>query len=232
MQPAPARPPSAKKAPENAPSVPVETSADKPEKSGEKPEAVVQLQNDAPSGTMYGKKFKLSKVPFLCDSCRKKVRKRFVKGKDFRALAVNEFGDAGYVWGRQTIATAKEDALKECRQMNNRKCEVYAVGDVVVWDHPMPQLMPWPWISGKRLTQPFVAASLTMLSKSAQVELEENYATAANPKALAAGPDGAWSYHVGGASKKEVMRMALQTCAFFGGKTCRIIALNDQMVAE
>ena len=185
----------------------------------------------SPPASMRGQPFRLEDIPFIQESSREKIRKSYLNGKEFRALAINIFGDNGYSWNAKTRESAKRLALNVCKKNRNRKCEIYAVGDRIVWDHPLPVLPPRPWVPAKLPAMPFEVNALKTLSNEARLRLSREYVPAAGPKAIAVGPDGNWSYQIEGVSEDEVMRMALQFCAHRAGKMCRIAALNDLYIA-
>lgn len=186
----------------------------------------------APPKLMRGRRFKAEEVPFVCDACRAKIAEVFASAGKHRALAINVFGDAGYAWGYGTHDGAVQQALSNCFNRWQRQCEVYAVNDTVLWNHPEPQLPPWPWAE-PGAGAPFSVEQLTMLGAEAQSELASRYLPARGPKAIAVGPGGAWAYQQAGASLEEVMRMSLQTCSHFSdGGTCRIVAINDSLAAR
>ncbi len=112
-----------------------------------------------------------------------------------------------------------------------RKCELYAVGDTVVYAHGKPPMPPLPWIRHDAATeQPFVAKNVPLTREAGKARLENVYAPARKNKALALGPGGALFFPIALDSVEEAVRRALESCGGIAGVPCMIVALNDNFV--
>jgi hypothetical protein len=112
-----------------------------------------------------------------------------------------------------------------------RKCELYAIGDTVVYAHGKPPLPPLPWIRHDPATErPFVARNVPLTREVGKTRLENVYAPARKNKALAIGPNNTFFFPIGLETVEETVRRALESCGGIAGVPCMIIALNDSFV--
>ena len=71
----------------------------------------------------------------------------YVAGGDYKALALNVNGTIAFVTGQPNEEDAKNAALEQCQKRADatappRKCEIYAVGNTVVYPHGKPPVPP------------------------------------------------------------------------------------------
>ena len=131
---------------------------------------------------------------------------------------------------------AKSAAVEQCQKradaaQSPRKCELYAVGDTVVYAHGRPPMPPLPWIRHDAVTeQPFVAKNVPLTRDGGKARLEAVYAPARKNKALALGPGGALFFPIALDTVEEAVRRALESCGGIAGVPCMIVALNDNFV--
>ena len=121
----------------------------------------------------------------------------YVPAADFKAFSLNVGGFSAFVTGQPSEEAAKSAAVEQCQKradtaQSPRKCELYAVGDTVVYAHGRPPLPPLPWIRHDPATeQPFVAKNVPLTRDAGKARLETVYVPARKNKALALGPGGA-----------------------------------------
>ena len=70
---------------------------------------------------------------------------------DYKAFALNVGGFTGFVTGPAERGSRENAALEQCQKradaaQSPRKCELYAVGNTVVYPHGKPPMPPLPWV--------------------------------------------------------------------------------------
>jgi hypothetical protein len=181
-------------------------------------------------------KFATASIPFIGERVRASLGTEYVPAADFKAFSLNVGGFSAFVTGQPNEEAAKAAAVEQCQEradtaQSPRKCELYAVGDTVVYAHGKPPLPPLPWIRHDAATeQPFVAKNVPLARDAGKARLETVYGPARKNKALALGPGGAHFFPVGLDTVEEAVRRALESCGGIAGVPCMIVALNDSFV--
>jgi class 3 adenylate cyclase len=191
-----------------------------------------------PSSPMVvsSEKFAAANIPFIGDKARATLASDYAPAADFKALSLNIGGFNAFVVGQPSEEAAKSAAVEQCQKradtaQSPRKCELYAVGDTVVYAHGRPPMPPLPWIRHDAVTgQPFVAKNVPFTREGSKARLEAVYAPARKNKALALGPGGALFFSIALDSVEEAVRRALESCGGIAGVSCTIVALNDNFV--
>jgi adenylate cyclase len=112
-----------------------------------------------------------------------------------------------------------------------RKCELYAVGSIVIYPHGQPPVPPTPWVKHDQITEkPFVARDIPLLREAGKTRIDTGYPPAKKTKALAIGPGGQFFYLSGQESTDEAARRTLEGCASVAGVACMVVALDDTFV--
>src|SRR5262249_1207812 len=112
------------------------------------------------------------------------------------------------------------------------RCDLYALGNAVVYTGTHPPLPPQPWfVLNTSVERPFDAVKLPLVGDRTKTMLAKEYGDAAKTKALALSPTGAWSYVRGQSSPEEAIRRALEWCGRHG-VPCMIVAVDDRFVVE
>src|SRR5262249_21824889 len=183
-----------------------------------------------------GERFSAETVPFIGDKARLALASNYTRGADHRALAVTISGVFDFVVGRPSEEDARAIALAQCQQhademQPRRPCELYAVGDVVVYPHGRPPLPPMPWVRHDAVTErPFAAKDIPLVRDAGKSRLETAYAPARKSRSIAIGPGGQFFFNVGAESVDESVRRSLEYCGAFVGAACMIVAVDDVFV--
>jgi hypothetical protein len=174
-------------------------------------------------------------VPFISDHDRTTIRNTYLPADDHKALAIS-LTQIGLSSGQADDNTAKTAALDNCRQATDRggrkdlPCNLYALGNTVVYAVGHPLLPPQPWVVPNTLVErPFDAMNVPLVGDLSQTTLAKEYGGGAKPKALALSPSGFWVHHLGASSPEEAIRRSLEWCGLRGAP-CMIVAVDDRFV--
>ena len=175
-------------------------------------------------------------VPFVSERTRIALARDYVPAQDHKAFATTINGVNAYVTGQPSEEAAKSAALEQCHQRAEasngaRKCELYAVGDSVVYPHSKPPLPPLPWVRHDPSTErAFSAAEMPLVHDAGRARLEANYGPGRRSKAIALGPNGQFFFSIGADLVDDVVRRNLEACGAQAGTACMIVALDDAFV--
>ena len=192
----------------------------------------------APSPPPIGstEKFVAANVPFVGERIRSTLGSEYGPGGGFKAFSLNVGGISAFATGQASEEAAKTAAVEQCQKradavQSPRKCELYAVGDTVVYAHGKPPLPPQPWIMHDSATErPFVAREAPLTREPARMRFENVYVPGRKTKTIALGPGGAYFFLTGVDTVDEAVRRALESCGAIAGVPCMIIALDDNFV--
>ena len=188
------------------------------------------------SSPLSGETFAAQSVPFIADRVRAALANQYVPGADYKAFAVNILGINAFVVSQPNEDAARSAALEQCQKRADtiqpvRKCEIYAVGDVVAYPHGRPPVPPVPWVRHDPATEkPFVASDLPLVRDPGKARIEANYPPAKKSKSIAVGPGGQFFYDFAVDSIEESTRRNLESCGAFAGVACMIVAADDVFV--
>lgn len=149
-----------------------------------------------PSPIPSGEKFAADTVPFVSDRSRVIFTNDYVPAADYKALALNTNGVNVFVSGQQNEEAAKNAALDQCEKRADavqpvRRCELYAVGNSVIYPHGRPPMPPLPWIRHDPSTErPFAARDVPIVRDPGKARIETVYPSARKSKTIAIGPAG------------------------------------------
>jgi class 3 adenylate cyclase len=130
--------------------------------------AMVPLPSPSPPMVVSSDKFAAVSIPFVSDKTRTTLASDYAPAADFKAFALNIGGFNAFVTAQPSEEAAKSAAVEQCQKradaaQSPRKCELYAVGDTVVYSHGKPPVPPLPWIRHDAMTeQPFVAKNVPL----------------------------------------------------------------------
>ncbi|MDA9440843.1 addiction module protein [Bradyrhizobium sp. CCBAU 51745] len=181
-------------------------------------------------------KIAVDAVPFIGERQRSFLSNEYAAAADFKAYALNIGGFFGSALNRPTEEEARNAALDQCQKradaaQSQRRCELYAVGNKVVYGHGEPPMPPKPWYRHDAITErAFVPKDFPMLRDQFKTRLENIYMTAAKSRTIALGPAGQYFMGLGGTSIDDSARRALESCGAIAGSACMIVAVDDVFV--
>ena len=179
--------------------------------------------------------FSADTVPFIADRARTVLSQQYAAAGDYKALAVST-GPMGFVSGQPTEEGARSAALDVCQKRADavqppRKCELYAVGNTVVYPHGHPPLPPVPWVLHDATTErPVISGDVPLVREGQKRSIEERYLPGRKSKAIAIGPGGQMFFYFGQESPEEAARRALESCGALAGVACKVVAVDDVLV--
>ncbi len=183
-----------------------------------------------------GEKFVPENVPFIGDRARANLASEYVAGADHKAFALTNLGTPGFVVGQPNEEAAKNGALDLCQKRADtgglgRRCEIYAVGDVVVYVHGKPPMPPTPWVRrDASIERPFVVKEMPLVRDQGKSRLEAAYVPGRKSRAVAVGPGGQFIFSTNGESVEEAARRSLESCGATAGVPCMVVAVDDVFV--
>jgi hypothetical protein len=190
-----------------------------------------------PSPAMpQAEKFVAENIPFVPDKARQRLASDYAPAGADKALALTISGIHAFAANQANEAAARDQALEQCQKIADamqpqRKCEIYAVGDTVVYPHGRPPMPPMPWLRrDPSIEKPFVANDTPMVRDVGKARLEALYPPGRKSRSIAIGPAGQFFYNFGIDSDEESVRRNLETCGAAIGVACMIVALDDVFV--
>jgi adenylate cyclase len=183
-----------------------------------------------------GGKIPVDAVPFIGERQRAYLSNEYAAAGDYKAFALNIGGFTGSSLGQPNEEAARNAALDQCQKradaaQNPRRCELYAVGNKVVYSHGGPPMPPQPWVRHDTMTErPFASKDFPMLRDQARTRVENIYAPAARSRSVALGPGGQYFMVLGASSVDETTRRSLESCGAIAGAACMIVAVDDNFV--
>jgi class 3 adenylate cyclase len=190
----------------------------------------------APPPLSSGDRFAAETVPFVGDRAHLRLASEYAPAAAEKALALNIAGVNAFVTGQPNQEAARVAALEQCQKFADviqppRKCEIYAVGDAVVYPHGRPPVPPLPWIRhDASIEKPFAAKDVPLVRDPGKARLENVYPPARKTKSIAIGPGGAFFFNLGLDTAEESVRRNLESCGAFAGVACMIVAVDDVFV--
>ncbi len=189
----------------------------------------------APSASRQTENLVPEAIPFIPDRAREAIRNAYLPAADHKALAIST-APIGFSTGQADDATAESSALDTCQRRADalpqpRKCELYAVGETVVYTHARPPMPPTPWVTGDpSIERPLVPGEIPLLRENGKATIAANYLPARASKALALSPLGTYFFLFGQESADEAVRRALELCGNNAGVPCLVAAVNNDFV--
>ncbi|MBR0898773.1 adenylate/guanylate cyclase domain-containing protein [Bradyrhizobium tropiciagri] len=175
-------------------------------------------------------------VPFVSDRTRNLLATEYLPAGDSKALALNINGFVGWSLAQPSEDAAKTAALDLCQKRADnagspRKCELYAVGNAVVYAHGLPPVPPLPWVKRDALVEkPYATKDVPLLREPARARLESLFVPGRKTRTIALGPGGHYFFNSGIDSLEESARRNLQACGAVAGVPCTIVAVDDVFV--
>jgi class 3 adenylate cyclase len=181
-------------------------------------------------------KFAPETMPFIGDRSRTALINEYVPGADYKAFAITVSGVTGFVVGQPNEEAAKTAALEQCQKRADnftpvRQCELYAVGNRMIYPHGRPPVPPLPWVRRDPLTErPFAVKDVPLVRDPGKARIETAYASGRKARSLAIGPVGQFFFNFGQEKAEESVRRNLETCGAVIGVSCMIVAVDDVFV--
>ncbi|WP_244068709.1 adenylate/guanylate cyclase domain-containing protein [Bradyrhizobium sp. Ce-3] len=175
-------------------------------------------------------------VPFVSDRTRSVLATEYLPAGDSKAVALNINGFVGWSVAQPSEDAAKTAALDLCQKRADnagspRKCELYAVGNAVVYAHGLPPVPPLPWVKRDVLVEkPYATRDVPLLREAARARLESLFVPGRKTRTIALGPGGHYFFNAGIDSLEESARRNLQACGAVAGVPCTIVAVDDVFV--
>jgi len=174
-------------------------------------------------------------VPFITDRQRLAIRTAYMSAPDHKAIAISPLQGA-FITDQKDDEAAKAAALEACHRATvplnrNARCDIYAVGNDVVYARGRPPMPPEPWFVRDSLIEtPFDVASVPLANDFIRANLQRLYRNGRKSKAFAVSPQGAGGILVGQSSPEEAVRRALELCGSRAGVACVTVAVDDVFV--
>jgi adenylate cyclase len=183
-----------------------------------------------------GDKISADSIPFINERLRAYFSKEYSAAGDYKAFALNIGGFTGSALNQPNEEAARNAALDQCQKradaaQSPRRCELYAVGNKVVYSHGNPPMPPQPFVRHDATTErPLASKDFPMLRDQAKNRVENIFLPAAKSRAIALGPGGQYFMVMGALSVEEATRRSLESCGAFAGSACMIAAVDDNFV--
>lgn len=177
--------------------------------------------------------FAPEQVPFVTDAVRERLRAEYVPGRDHKAVVLSPLGaSAWFLLGQLSEEEAARHATASCQQNAPEPCELYALGNRVVWEHPPPPLPPKPWLppAPERVRTPFDLDRVPLAGPAMREALRADYLQDTPIKAVAIARTGTIGFAKRHRSEEEAVRAALEYCGDKTGTPCAVLAINDSFV--
>ncbi|MBP1097448.1 adenylate/guanylate cyclase domain-containing protein [Bradyrhizobium diazoefficiens] len=181
-------------------------------------------------------KFAADSVPFINERIRNYLAGDYSAAGDYKAFALNIGGFTGSALNQPNEEAARNAALDQCQKradaaQSPRRCELYAVGNNVVYTHGKPPMPPSPYFRHDAMTErTFASKDFPMVRDPQKVRLENMFVPAAKSRSVALGPGGQYFMVLGSSSPEESARRALESCGAIAGVACMIVAVDDNFV--
>lgn len=177
-------------------------------------------------------------VPFINYQVRNVLNGEYMPAGEYKAFALNFNGNTGFSYRQPSEEAARNAATEQCQKRADNvgspnKCEVYAVGDNVVYPRGKPPLPPLPWIKHDPMTErPFAPKDVPLVRDLGRTRIDNVYVPGRRNKVLALGPGGGVNYFfiLNAESVDDAVRRTLESCGAIAGAACVIVAVNDDFV--
>jgi adenylate cyclase len=189
-----------------------------------------------PSPAPMSGKFAADSVPFINERIRNYLAGDYSASGDYKAFALNIGGFTGAALNQPNEEAARNMALDQCQKradaaQSPRRCELYAVGNNVVYAHGKPPMPPPPYFRHDAMTErAFVSKDFPMVRDPAKIRLENMFVPAAKSRSVALGPGGQYFMVLGALSVDDAARRSLESCGAIAGVACMIVAVDDNFV--
>ncbi|EIG60452.1 MULTISPECIES: adenylate/guanylate cyclase domain-containing protein [unclassified Bradyrhizobium] len=190
----------------------------------------------APSASPMAGKFPADSVPFINERIRNYLAGDYSAAGNYKAFALNVGGFTGASLNQPNEEAARNAALDQCQKradaaQSPRRCELYAVGNNIVYTHGKPPMPPQPFVRHDAMTErAFASKDFPMVRDPAKVRLENMFVPAAKSRAVALGPGGQYFMVMGASSADDAARRSLESCGAIAGVACLVVAVDENFV--
>ncbi|WP_439372178.1 adenylate/guanylate cyclase domain-containing protein [Bradyrhizobium sp. DASA03120] len=198
--------------------------------------AMAPVPAPSPSASPMTGKLSADSVPFINERVRNYLAGDYAAAGDYKAFALNVGGFTGSVLNQPSEEAARNGALEQCQKradaaQSPRRCELYAVGNNVVYAHGKPPMPPAPYFRHDAMTErAFASKDFPIVRDPQKVRLENMFVPAAKSRSVALGPAGQYFMVLGASSAEESARRSLESCGAIAGVACMIVAVDDNFV--
>jgi adenylate cyclase len=189
-----------------------------------------------PSSMPSNDKLVAENVPFIGARARANLANEYMAGADYKAFALTVGGTPGFVVGQPSEEAAKTAALELCQKRADnftpqRRCEIYAVGNMMVYPHGRPPMPPMPWLRhDASIERPFDPKAMPLLRDTSLSRLESTFMPGRKSKSVVLGPAGQLFYNLNQDNIEDSIRRNLETCGAVVGMACTVVAVDDVFV--
>lgn len=200
--------------------------------------AMAPMPAPSPSASAMAGKFNADRVPFINERVRNYLAADYSAAADHKAFALNVGGFTGSALNQPTEEAARNMAIEQCQKradaaQSPRRCELYAVGNTIVYTHGMPPMPPPPYFRHDAMTErTFASRDFPMVREPQRVRLENMFVPAAKSRAVALGPGGQYFMVLGASSAEDAARRSLESCGAIAGVACLVVAIDDNFVVS
>ncbi|QOZ65383.1 adenylate/guanylate cyclase domain-containing protein [Bradyrhizobium arachidis] len=198
--------------------------------------AMAPMPTPSPSAAPMTGKLAADSVPFINERVRNYLAGDYSAAGDYKAFALNIGGFTGSVLNQPSEEAARNGAIEQCQKradaaQSPRRCEIYAVGNNVVYAHGKPPMPPSPYFRHDAMTErAFASKDFPIVREQQKVRLENMFVPAAKSRSVALGPGGQYFMVLGAASAEDAARRSLESCGAIAGVACMIVAVDDNFV--
>ncbi|MDH2357143.1 adenylate/guanylate cyclase domain-containing protein [Bradyrhizobium sp. SSUT112] len=198
--------------------------------------APMPMPMPTPSASPMTGKFPADSVPFINERVRNYLAGDYSAAGDYKAFALNVGGFTGASLNQLNEEAARNAALDQCQKradaaQSPRRCELYAVGNNVVYTHGKPPMPQQPFVRHDAMTErAFASKDFPMVRDPAKVRLENIFVPAAKSRSVALGPGGQYFMVMGASSADDAARRSLESCGAIAGVACMVVAVDDNFV--
>ncbi|MBR1133440.1 adenylate/guanylate cyclase domain-containing protein [Bradyrhizobium iriomotense] len=198
--------------------------------------AMAPMPAPSPSAAPTTGKLAADSVPFINERIRNYLAGDYAAAGDYKAFALNVGGFTGSALNQPNEEAARNSAVEQCQKradaaQSPRRCELYAVGDNVVYAHGKPPMPPAPYFRHDAMTErAFVSKDFPIVRDPQKVRLENMFVPAAKSRSVALGPGGQYFMVLGASSAEDAARRSLESCGAIAGVPCLVVAIDDNFV--
>ncbi|SCB53353.1 adenylate cyclase [Bradyrhizobium shewense] len=174
--------------------------------------AMAPMPAPSPLAAPMAGKFAADSVPFINERVRNYLAGDYSTAGDHKAFALNVGGFTGSALNQPNEEAARNTAIEQCQKradaaQSPRRCELYAVGNNVVYAHGKPPMPPSPYFRHDAMTErTFASKDFPMVRDPQKVRLENMFVPAAKSRSVALGPGGQYFMVLGALSPEDAAR--------------------------